>query len=384
MAKNRKRGSRIALLDRGDKVKKEDSVKCKPEDEKTKYIVQIDCAKLIVYILVAIVGFVVGMILFPVLILVLGSSVLTKVLRILAKKFEWETKFKWKTKFSKKCACVLVISTIIGGAAGYFDIDENLLAACRAFVDPSALKEKNETGIDESPKMQEPKELELEEQEWLEGQPSKVLETINHILVTRSDYESASKNKLSRDISNLVFFLGGQYKIEDWGDGEEILSQVRNLIKDKRGEKNKNVFDQKADEAEKEEINAISEREEKQIKEDVCISDRLNDANTRLNYYSIMPKASLALLIGNDYHLLALIAFCYNYPDNTKIYYYAKCIEYGLEYISFEAVSDETVKDKLIWIAGRYRDIAFTCDGTKEAKWAKLLAEAFECLADEY
>lgn len=376
MAKNRKCGSRAALLDEGDGAK----------NKKSKCIVGTVYARLVLYIVFVLVGFVFGMFIWQIgLIAALGG--IGKILKILLERIlrkESKKNLKWEEKFKRKCAYILLGSVIIGTIAGFFGFDERISAAGRAFSDPSVLKEKTETVINEFPTMQEPKQLESEEQKWLKGQPPKVLETINYTLVTQSDYEAASKNNLSQDSSNLIFFLGGRYKIEDWGNEEEILSQVRNLIKDKRGEKNKNVFDQEADEAEKEEINAISEKEQNQIKEGVCISDRLNDVNTRLNYYSIMPKASLALLIGNTYHLFALIAFCYDYPDNAKIYYYAKSIEYGLEYISFEEISDETVKERLIWIAGRYKDIVFTCDGTKEAEWAKLLAKAFECLADEY
>lgn len=97
-----------------------------------------------------------------------------------------------------------------------------------------------------------------------------------------------------------------------------------------------------------------------------------------------MPKAGLALLCSNDYHLLALISYCYDFEDNAKLYYYVKSIQYGLEYISYSGLSDEDIKSKLLWIAARYQDINFTCKNTDEADLAQKLAKAFKNKADEY
>ncbi len=370
MLRNEKRDSRTTLLDK----------KNRSEVEVIKQNIRATYARLLVYIVIAIIGFVIGIITWQIVISMLGGSLIKFLFKKIKKKNS-----KSKNKFLKRCVVVLIMSALIGVCAGFFHIDENLSAACRAFMNPSAVSQIGSYELpNESPKIHKPKELKVEEQEWLKKQPSRLLEIINHISVTQADYEYASKNKLSKDVSNYIFFSGGRYRIEYWDNKVEILSKVRFLTTDKHEEKNKNVFDQKAKQPEMNEINSISEREEKQTEKIVCISDRLNDTNTRSNYYSIMPKASLAMLLANDYHLLALIAFYYGYPDNVIIYYYAKSIEYQLEYISFKEVSDETVKEKLIWISTRYEDIVFTCNGTKEASWAEKLAKAFSSLSGEY
>ena len=128
----------------------------------------------------------------------------------------------------------------------------------------------------------------------------------------------------------------------------------------------------------------ISEKEKNAEKEYTNLNNKITDTNTRINYYENLPKATLAQLISNDYQLLALIAFYYGYSSDVIIYYYAKSIEYALEYISFKEVADDTVKQKLLWIAARYDDIAFTCKKTKEAKWASKLSIAYQSLSYEY
>lgn len=383
MLGNEKRDSRTMLLDNGDNGKiarKEDIVKNKSEVKVIKQNIRAAHARLLAYTVFAIIGFAIGIFIWQIVLGILGSSLIKSFLGKIIKK-----DLKLKNKFLRRCVVVLIMSAIFGGCAGYFNLDENLVAACRAFMNPTAVSQVDPyESPNESSKRHKPKKLKAKEQEWLEKQPLSLLETINHILVTEADYEYASKIKLSKDLSNYIFFSGGRYRIEYWDDKVEILSKVRFLIADKREERKKNVFDQKAKQPEMNEINSISEREEKQTEKIVCISDRLNDTNTRSNYYSIMSKASLAMLLANDYHLLALIAFYYGYPDNVIIYYYAKSIEYQLEYISLKEVSDETVKEKLIWISTRYEDIVFTCNGTKEASWAEELAKAFSSLSRKY
>lgn len=156
------------------------------------------------------------------------------------------------------------------------------------------------------------------------------------------------------------------------------------MFEDRRREKRKNVFDSKATQPEKDEISNISERENNARKESIYLNKKIDDVNTRVNYFEKKPKDKLAQLISNDFHLLALIAFYYNYSDNVKLYYYSKAIEYGLEEISFENVANTTAKQKLIWIATRYDDIVFTCKDTYERKRAKKLARAFRKLSHEY
>lgn len=229
-----------------------------------------------------------------------------------------------------------------------------------------------------------PKPISDVERNWLEGQKTDIINSLNHTKVTLADYKEALNLKLSPEDYNLIFFQGGQYKINVWEDEKIDLSNIGNLIGDRRKEKNKNIFDSEATETQKNEISMISEKEEKAEKEYTDLDNKITDINTRINYYKNLPKATLAQLISNDFQLMALIAFYYGYSSDVIIYYYAKSIEYALEYISFEEVADDIVKQKLLWIAARYDDIAFTCRGTEEAKWASKLSAAYNNLSSEY
>lgn len=380
---NKECDSRTAFLKNGDNAKvasKEKNIRNESRRKEIKSITRKIYARLLVYIAIFIIGFVCAISFGKIISVVFSFPLVENFIEKKMKKY-----FIIKYEFLTRCVVVLAISSILGGCVLYFNLNENISAAFCALMNPSTVsKIDSYKSPNASPDIHEPKRLETEEQEWLEKQNSKLLEIFNHIVVTQADYECASKIMLSKDISNYIFFLDGQYKIESWDNEEDILLKVSCLTRNKHKEKNKNVFDQEANELEKNEINAISNRQKNKKGKNIPISERLDDTNTRSNFYSTMPKASLALLLANDYHLFALIAFYYGYPDDVIIYYYVKSIEYQLEYISFKEVSDETVKEKLIWISTRYEDIVFTCNDTTEASLAKKLAYAFRCLSSEY
>lgn len=282
----------------------------------------------------------------------------------------------------KKCIFCFVMFSILGYVSVKEGYKENVLAAWQAFKDPSRLR-KEPPGFGGQPEYLHPKNMTTLEAKWLDKQEGELVETFNNICVTQADYEKAADNNLSEKIKAEVFFLGGSYIISDWDDENEIQSKVYALIDARLSMEKENIFDSNATQEEKDEISAISENEEN-ITENIYLDKKIENLYTRLNYYSRLPKARLALLCSNDYHLLALIAYCYDFEDNAKLYYYVKSIQYGLEYISYSGLSDEDIKSKLLWIAARYEDISFACKDTDEADWAQKLAKAFKNKADEY
>lgn len=282
----------------------------------------------------------------------------------------------------KKCILCFAIFSTLGYVSAKEGYKENFLAGWQAFKEPSLLREKPPT-FNGHPEYLQPKNMTALETEWLDGQEGELVEIFNNICVTQADYEMAAGNNLSEQIKAEVFLLGDSYEVCDWDDENEIQSKVGALIDERLSMGKKNIFDSNATQEEKDEISAISENEEN-ITETIYLNKKIEDLHTRLNYYSRLPKAGLALLCSNDYHLLALIAYCYDFEDNAKLYYYVKSIQYGLEYISYSGLSDEDIKSKLLWISARYQDIYFTCKNTDEAALAQKLAKAFKNKADEY
>lgn len=289
-----------------------------------------------------------------------------------------------------KLIVVIFAGVIIGIIAKLNGIDARLVNAVNAFFEVS--NEKNSDGRrnkkekDILSKNLVRKVMDEGEKKWLEGQEVDNLNGLNKIMVSSSDLVYASELKMSKDIYNLVFFQGGLYCIKDWTDEKEILLKVKKMIETIRNKKRKNILKIKGEQWEKDEISEISDKEEEDIEKnlEIELKDKMDDTDKRINYFAKLPCADLANLIANAYHLYGLIAFCYNFPQDAKLYYYVKAIEYELEFISFDGVSNEVVKKRLIWIATRYKDIAFTCEDAGEVKWAEKLGQAFNSLSHEY
>lgn len=400
MSKNNTRDSQNAALRK--LTKKEVNKEYNKKNIKT--AMRAGQADMILCLLISLVGFIVGLFflykLFDYTVVAISAFGLDAFailiyIRNTINKWLKNKKRKSEIKYILKLFTIFFTFTLMGWGAKHFNLDTRLQSAKSAFIHPrptpkneTASKEntdtKDETNPKESAKLISPKPISAIEQNWLEKQNSDILGPLNYTEVTLADYNQALNLKLSSDNYNLIFFYGNQYKITAWNDEKIILSQVRNLFEDRRKEKNKNLFDAKATQPQKDEIYKISEKEDKADQEYTDLNDKITDMNTRINYYENLPKATLAQLISNDYHLLALLAFYYGYSHDAIIYYYSKSIEYALEYISFEDVADDIVKQKLLWIAARYDDIEFTCKHTTEAEWAPKLSAAFRCLSYEY
>lgn len=97
------------------------------------------------------------------------------------------------------------------------------------------------------------------------------------------------------------------------------------------------------------------------------------------------PKSSLAQLIANDNQAMALALVLIKGKVTTELYYYGESIFWGVEYLGFADISTSAVKEKVNWIAERYKDILFICSETDpEYMYAEKLMIAYKHAADEF
>ena len=97
------------------------------------------------------------------------------------------------------------------------------------------------------------------------------------------------------------------------------------------------------------------------------------------------PKSSLAKLVSNDNQALALSLVLIGGKKQTEMYYYGESIIWGREYLSFADVSAGSVKEKLNWIAERYKDIMSICSESDiEYMYADRLMKAYQHAANEF
>ena len=209
--------------------------------------------------------------------------------------------------------------------------------------------------------------------------------TARNIIVT--EYDRNREENLSESDYNDTFLLEGEFKVDDWSNQEDINKVVSQMIQYECGLQKKNKFDENEDTDDdvliklKDEVSAASIREEGEH----TFSERIEIIETRKRAYVQYPKGSLAKLLSNDNQALALALVLSGGKKQTEMYYYGKSIIWGREYICFAEVSPESVKAKLNWIAGRYKDIQFICsEEDPEYEYAGKLAIAYQYAADNF
>lgn len=276
---------------------------------------------------------------------------------------------------------VLVIICLgMGGLAGKFNIFPRLVYAGKAFangfvaygavMDDEQIDEQNgkpdEMGV-------KTETVDVVMQRY-EGAP----DDIKGIKISPND--KTLLLKLSDEERDEVF-LQGEGIISDWDDQQKINAEVRKWINEKHAEGFKNRFDDFAPRYVKNEISEASDLE----KEASSFREVQNVLQTREDVYVEYPKKSIADLISNGYHRLALILLCNAGQDKTILYLYSQSILWNFEVIKYTDVSDSTMKDRLNRIAQRYEDISLVCADCEDViKYATKLQIAFEDAADQY
>lgn len=216
-----------------------------------------------------------------------------------------------------------------------------------------------------------------------------------------SGSELKQKRELPVKDYNEVFFSGEEYLIEDWDDQDKINEKVLGMVKEARKEKKACILDISAlaeeydidqtgfEEGEatteediladiKEEISALSS-DEKDVKSFQEI-ERIKEQRKKIyQYYS---QQDLANLIANGEHKQALVLLYHNGHQETIQYHYAQSILWNIEYMKHENTSIDKVRERLNFIAARYKDIACVCTECGDSDKALKLQEAFKYAAD--
>lgn len=217
------------------------------------------------------------------------------------------------------------------------------------------------------------------EQEMIEQFGEENYREAKNIIVSAND-----RNRelyLSSTNYNALFHLDGEYKIENWNDQEEIDSAVLRMIMDEISLGKQNIFDAYAPGWLQTNIKAASEKE----KAEHTFNERIEIIGTRGGAYGMYPKSSLAQLIANDNQAMALALVLIKGKVTTELYYYGESIFWGVEYLGFADISTSAVKEKVNWIAERYKDILFICSETDpEYMYAEKLMIAYKHAADEF
>lgn len=178
-----------------------------------------------------------------------------------------------------------------------------------------------------------------------------------------------------------LFQLDGEYKIKNWDDQEEIDTVVLKMIEDEISLRKQNRFDGEAPGLLQANVNEANIKEAEMH----TFDERIEMIGIRTEAYWTYHKSSLAQLIANDNQALALALVLNDGKKQTELYYYGESVFWGLEYLGFADVSTGAVKEKVNWIAERYKDIQFICSETDpEYRYAEKLMIAYKHAANNF
>ncbi|MBD5523918.1 MAG: hypothetical protein HDR04_05790 [Lachnospiraceae bacterium] len=275
-------------------------------------------------------------------------------------------------------AALLVLCIIFfgGGIAGKFNLFDRFAFGGSRLVAGVINYENEMNGERKVVEVAEEKisEVTLEVLENYEGDP----EEITSMKINQSELNTILN--LSDEECGTVFFLQGDYAVENWDDQDEINSKVLQMVDDARQAGYINKFDDYAPQKKKDEIDKASKDEVSA--EQFSIVKRIN--TTRSDIYTAYPKKSIANLIANGNQRLALILTYNDGQQVTILYYYSQSIIWEIEFLRYSELANSTVKDHLTKMAKRYGDINLVCSKCEETKYAEKLQVAFENAANQY
>lgn len=288
---------------------------------------------------------------------------------------------------------VLAVVMLTGGIGAEVSIDVHVVNAVKMFFQGISSGNSESINKDSEDKENLTKNEQINDKESESGKeiehnekrvnPETALQIISEyddeflVKVENTEITSVERNmskKLSADDKNMVFFLGGDYYIDDWNNQEKINEIVKNMVKTEHSENLINIFDKDALESVRGRTDNASEKE----KSADSFSEVENIIKIRKDIYSDYPKKSFPNLISGGYQRLALILIGNGGKQNTILYFYGQSILWDFEYLRYEDVSNDLLKDRLNRIAARYKDIADICVDCEEAEYARKLQVAFE------
>ena len=216
--------------------------------------------------------------------------------------------------------------------------------------------------------------------------------TIN--MLQQADITQAELNEiieLSQSDYDLVFYLNREDI--DWTNRNAVNEAVLQMIDKKRSMQMENKFDKDVSDGGapqwlRDSVAKASDDENNYEKSDeinaLSFSKIRSIRDVRAGAFALFPKRSLANLLSNDYQKLAIILYFNGGNEESIVYYYSQSIMRDFECLQFAENSNDMVKEKLISIKQRYKDIIYTCPNMKGLENAQALAEAFENAANNY
>lgn len=209
------------------------------------------------------------------------------------------------------------------------------------------------------------------------------IDTLINMEITADEKEQ--QLLLSLNDYNAVFFQDNLYDLSGQDNQEKFNEAVWEFVNDLCGREKENQFDkpEKAGGAPENVRTDISEASEK---EELACSYReiVKILEIRQSAYVRYPKKSLANLISNGYQKLGDMLYVNQGNKNSMVYYYGQSILYDFEYLEFAGNDGKQIRERLLRIAQRYKDIAYVYPDSAAASAAEKLAIAFENAAAQY
>lgn len=280
---------------------------------------------------------------------------------------------------------VLVLGTFLGIKQIYARSYYSTKQAFQIFLNYE--KQSTQKEIDDKRRKEEIINSDTGREVW-EHQGEATKQVIHNILVL--DNEMKEVSNLSLADLNELFYLDGDYKINDWENQEEINKMVLKRVKDKIRKEKKNVFDStKRDEGAPPEIcNRASQLSEMEKKIE-NLEQKKNILEERESIFNQYPKESLSRLIANDNQDIALIYYFGAGSKETVLYYYGQSIKYRHETISFKETGNIGIKRRVNELKESYNDLKiifakYKVDKIDISYYAEKLETAYQYVADQY
>lgn len=209
-----------------------------------------------------------------------------------------------------------------------------------------------------------------------------------------SEQTAAMKLKISESEAHLVyhlseceyqelFFIDGEYQIENWNDDEHIVAQVSRKIMDLVSQQRENQFDgangarmSLANDVNQSRIDEENSWELKVKKDSIAV---------RHAAYQSYPKCSLVRLNSESYNGIALAYFWQCRNSEMAQYYFSQAALDLYECLAFAENSRDEQRELLNSLRQRYADIAFVCSPDREECFYSMKLEtALESILLEY
>lgn len=185
---------------------------------------------------------------------------------------------------------------------------------------------------------------------------------------------------ISHTLYQNLFYLDGDYAIEDWEDDAKIAEKVEEHVEALIGEARNDLFSADTDWEIQRDVDKARQNEET-----MQTSRDLDEviAQRRL-IFSNHPFGEMAKLIAENYNGYGLAYHRIGGRMNTREYYWCTSIYWFQQVLTFSS-SAGIVPDILRRIGGRYKDLAYIYpDGSEEEVRATKLSEAYSSLARSY